>query len=415
MSNGPPQFPQCGGRPENLPLNPNSNATMPNTKPSHFDPISSLAQMSQQLTSTGVPGSMNGQSMMGGFNNNGMMNDMGPMGGMNDGQMDFGGGNMGGMGGPNQFPMGGPRSMSPKIGPQQMGFPSGPGGMPPNMRMVRPPMGYNGTNIQVKPNAPNTIQYLPARPQMNNANPPRGPPSLEFLQRYTNPMSMDEMNKGAPGGNQQNMPYFPNQNNPNSCGSNPMDPLGDGGPNSMIPGSGPPHGMMNQNSMMMRGPGGGGGGPMRGSGGNMMRFPSPNANMGGNPCMMGNNNFNSSNNPNMGPNEHQMNQMMMFGGGGGGPNQQNPQMFVPGPKSSPMGGPPNVNSDMQMSGGMGGGNAGQPHFNKQQQQQQQSHFPSTADPNYAQQYHNFQQQLYATNNANQRNQMGMQNQTFMPK
>jgi hypothetical protein len=140
--------------------------------------------------------------------------------------------------------------------------------------------------------------------------------------------------------------------------------------------------------------------------------------MGGNPCMMGNNTFNSSNNPNMGPNDHQMNQMMMFSGNAGGPNQQNPQMFVPGPKSSPMGGPGQVvNSEMQMSGGMvpmGGGNAGQPHFNKQQQQQQ-SHFPSTADPNYAQQYHNFQQQLYATNNANQRNQMGMQNQTFMPK
>ncbi|XP_070495956.1 protein BCL9 homolog isoform X3 [Chironomus tepperi] len=378
-----PQFPSCSGRPENLPLNPNSNAAMPNTKPSHFDPISSLAQMSQQLTSTGVPNPMNGQPMMGGFNNNGMMNDMGPMG-MSDGQMDFGG-NMGNMG-PNQFPMGpgGPRSMSPKIGPQ-MGFPpNGPGGgMPPNMRMVRPPMGYNGTNIQVKPNAPNTIQYLPARPQMNNSNPPR-PPSLEFLQRYTNPMGMDEMNKGAAPnivGNQQNMPYFPNQNNPNQCMGPGMDPM-DGGP---------PPGMMNQNPMMMRG------GGMRGN----MRFPGPPSGNINNPCMMGNNTFNSSNNPNM--NDHQM----MFGGGPG-PNQQNPQMFVAGPKSSPI---PQPNPDqMQMMGGGGNG----PHFNKQQQ----SHFPSTTDPNYAQQYHNFQQQLYATNNtSNQRNQMGMGgNQApFMPK
>jgi hypothetical protein len=352
---------------------------MPNSKPSHFDPISSLAQMSQQLTSTGVPNPMNGQPMMGGFNNNGMMNDMGPMG-LPDGQMDFGG-NMGNMN-PNQFPMGGPRSMSPKIGPQ-MGFPpNGPGGgMPPNMRMVRPPMGYNGTNIQVKPNAPNTIQYLPARPQMNNSNPPR-PPSLEFLQRYTNPMGMDEMNKGAAPnvGNQQNMPYFPNQNNPNQCMGPGMDPM-DGGP---------PPGMMTQNQMMMRGA------AMRGN----MRFPGPPSGNINNPCMMGNNSFNSSNNPNM--NDHQM----MFGGGPG-PNQQNPQMFVAGPKSSPI---PPPNPEMQMMGGGGNG----PHFNKQQQ----SHFPSTADPNYAQQYHNFQQQLYATNNtSNQRNQMGMggNQQPFMPK
>ena len=391
-NNGPqPQFPPCSGRPD-IPLNPNSNATMTNPKPSsHFDPISSLAQMSQQLTSTGgVPGSMNGQPMMGGFNNNGMMNDMGPMGMGPEGQMGPGvqmefGGMPPGMA-PNQY--GGPRSMSPKIGGPQMGFP-GPGPMP-NMRMVRP-MGYNGTNIQVKPNAPNTIQYLPARPQMNNSNPPRGPPSLDFLQRFTNPMGMDEMNKG-PGGNQQNMPYFPNQNNP-ACGMG-MDP-NDGGVNQMGPGNGPP-GMMNQNPMMMRG--------MRGNGGgSMMRFPGPSPG-GGNPCMMGNNSFNSSNNPNMGG-DHQM----MFSGPGG---QQNPQMFVAGPKGSPMGGPPNP-EQMQM---MGGGPP--PHFKQQQQQQQQqqSHFPSTADPNYAQQFHNFQQQLYATNNNNQRNQMGMGgNQAFMPK
>lgn len=389
-NNGPPpQFAPCSGRPD-LPLNPNSNATvMSNTKPSHFDPISSLAQMSQQLSTAGVPGSLNGQQMMSGFNNNGMMNEMGgqmnigPEGQMG-GQMEFGGmvPNMG----QNQY--GGPRSMSPKIGGPQMGFP-GPG--MPNMRMARP-MGYNGTNIQVKPNAPNTIQYLPARPQMNNANPPRGPPSLDFLQRFTNPMGMDEMNKGGPVGNQQNMPYFPNQNNSANCGMGPgMDPI-DGSINPMGPGNGPPMGMMNQNPMMMRG--------MRGNGGgNMMRFPGP-AGVN-NPCMMGNAAFNnSSNNPNMGG-DHQM----MFGGPGG---QQNPQMFVAGPKGSPMNGPPNPEQMQMMSG--------PPHFKQQpQQQQQQSHFPSTADPNYAQQYHNFQQQLYATNN-NPRNQMGMGgNQAFMPK
>lgn len=388
MGNGqPPQFAPCSGRPD-LPLNPNSNATMTNTKPSHFDPISSLAQMSQQLTTAGVPGSMNGQQMMSGFNNNGMINEMGgqmnmgPEGQM--GQMDFGG--MGPGMGPNQYS--GPRSMSPKIGGPQMGFP-GPG--MPNMRMTRP-MGYNGTNIQVKPNAPNTIQYLPARPQMSNANPPRGPPSLEFLQRFTNPMGMDDMNKGGPVGNQQNMPYFPNQNNSSGCGMGPgMDPL-DGGGNSMGPNNGPPMGMMNQNPMMMRG--------MRGNGGNMMRFQGPS---GGNPCMMGNNSFNNSSNNPMGGGPDQM----MFSGPG---MQQNPQMFVSGPKGSPMSNAPNP-EQMQMMGGPGGP---PPHF-KQQNQQQQSHFPSTADPNYAQQYHNFQQQLYATNN-NQRNQMGLGgNQAFMPK
>lgn len=377
-NNGPPpQFAPCSGRPD-LPLNPNSNATMTNPKPSsHFDPISSLAQMSQQLSTSGVPGSMNGQPMMGGFNNNGMMNEMGPMG--MDGQMGPGGQmDFGGMI-PNQY--GGPRSMSPKIGGPQMGFPGA--GQMPNMRMVRP-MGYNGTNIQVKPNAPNTIQYLPARPQMNNSNPPRGPPSLEFLQRFTNPLGMDEMSKGGPGGS-QNMPYFPN--NPATCGMVSGMDLHDGNVNQMGgSGNGPP---MMQNAMMMRGIRGNGGG-------NMMRFAGPQGpgGVGGNPCMMGNN-FNNS--------EHQM----MFGGTGG---QQNPQqMFVAGPKGSPMNCPPN-SEQMQI---MGGGPP--PHFKHQQQQQQQSQFPSS-DPSYALQYQNFQQQLYSVNQNPQRNQMNMGgNPAFMPK
>lgn len=44
---------------------------------------------------------------------------------------------------------------------------------------------------QVKPSAPNTIQYLPTRPQAPCHPGPRGPPSLDFLQRVTNPMQMD--------------------------------------------------------------------------------------------------------------------------------------------------------------------------------------------------------------------------------
>ena len=41
--------------------------------------------------------------------------------------------------------------------------------------------------------------------------------------------------------------------------------------------------------------------------------------------------------------------------------------------------------------------------------------PTTADPNYAQQFHNFQQQLYATNTRSQMNNqppMGAANQSF---
>jgi hypothetical protein len=446
MGGGSP-FPQMGGRPENLPLNPNCSV-IPNTKPLAHDPISSLAQMSQQLTSSGG-GSMNGgagqvppgQGMMGGFVNNGMMSDMGPMGQMGQGgQMSMPGDGMGGpgMGGPGsgmdygmgpgmgmgpggQFgPMGvggpGQRPMSPKIGPGMgPGFPGGPG-MPPRM-MGRGPMGpgpYNGTNIQVKPNAPNTIQYLPARPQVSNQN-PRGPPSLDFLQRFAGPMNPmdDPMNKSN---NQNNMAFFPNQpNNPGNMGGCGMDGDGSmgggmgpmGGP--MGPGPNTPPGMMNQ-GMMMRG---------MGRGPNMMRFPGPN----NNPCMMGNQNFNSSNNNpnNMGGNDQ------MF------PNSPNPQMFVAGPKGSPMGGlpmgqngpnqiptsnamngppPPEMQQQMCGPGGPGPG----PHFNK-------SHYmgPNTADPNYAQQYHNFQQQLYATNTRNQQGgpmggMGGPNNQSFlMPK
>jgi hypothetical protein len=71
-------------RTDNIPLNPNQSAI---TKASHFDPISSLAQMSQQLTSNS--GSMNSggvlgapPGMMGNFNHG--MNHPGMMaGGMN--------------------------------------------------------------------------------------------------------------------------------------------------------------------------------------------------------------------------------------------------------------------------------------------------------------------------------------------
>lgn len=82
----------------------------------------------------------------------------------------------------------------------------------------------------------------------------------------------------------------------------------------------------------------------------------------------------------------------MFQPGGPPPNAQ---MFVGGPKGSPMGGM-----------GMGGPppDAGQPLPPSMSQNNsfKSSPFvgPTTADPNYAQQFHNFQQQLYATGTRN---------------
>lgn len=174
----------------------------------------------------------------------------GPMGmggpvGMGGGPMGYGGGMAG--------------SLSPKLGGQMMtsgGFPGAPGGgMPP--RMMGRPMGpsgpYNGANIQVKASAPNTIQYLPARgTQVGNPN-PRGPPSLEFLQRFANP------NGGMDGkqGNQGGIPYFGNCNQggpmggPGGMGGSMMDNGPMEGPMGGAHMSGPPQ-MMQQNMMRMR-------------------------------------------------------------------------------------------------------------------------------------------------------------------
>lgn len=120
--------------------------------------------------------------------------------------------NMGGpgMGGPMEGMMGGgdfppDMNLSPKMGGGPMGGPMGP--MGPDAAMMGPRMPgagkmppFNGANVQVKASAPNTIQYLPTRPQMPCNSGPRGPPSLDFLQRVTNPMQMD----GSKG-----VQYFP--------------------------------------------------------------------------------------------------------------------------------------------------------------------------------------------------------------
>lgn len=129
--------------------------------------------------------------------------------------------NMGGpgMGGPMEGMMGGgdfppDMNLSPKMGGGPMGGPMGP--MGPDAAMMGPRMGgagkmppFNGANVQVKASAPNTIQYLPTRPQMPCNSGPRGPPSLDFLQRVTNPQMQMEGGKGGvayfPGGRAMDM------------------------------------------------------------------------------------------------------------------------------------------------------------------------------------------------------------------
>lgn len=372
------QFSSCG-RSDNMPLNPQSNV---GPKSSHFDPISSLAQMSQQLTSNVTGGGpMNGQPPPGmGMGGYGMMNEDGMdcMGGMMPGQYP--------MMGQNPLMMGGPRSLSPKL--TGGGFP-GAGPMGPRL-MGRSQMGgpFNGTNIQVKASAPNTIQYLPTRPQIGG-NQQNRPPSLDFLPRFTNPMnSMDVKMMN------QNMPFYSN------C--SPMDVGHGGGPDQMggMGGGMPPH-MINQN-MLMRG----------------MRPQNPNAaalmRMGGPPSHMMGNHFNGSPNNGVGGGPGNPNMNEMFPG-----NSPNAQMFVAGSKGSPIitnanqgdniqGHPAMINQSQNHTMPNGPGPNNQPPNGGGPFKQSQFVGPTTADPNYAQQYHNFQQQLYATNTRNQlNNQPGM--------
>lgn len=371
-------------RGENVPLNPNCTSSMPmNPKVSHFDPISSLAQMSQQLTNSATS-SLNGQNNQGGgmmnFNSPSMhMMDMGACHGLGD--LDQNPGNMMGMGmqgPPHGFhpnsPMAPIRSLSPKL---QGPFPNH---MPMPRMMGRPPGAnpYNGANVQVKPNAPNTIQYLPAKPQVGQAPGPRGPPSLDFLQRFAGPMpNMD----GSKMPNPQNMQYFP------GCGPNNGPMQGPGGPM-------PPH-MAHMDGMPPDGPMG----PMMGGMGN-----------GGGPMMGGNMGMPAGMMPMMRgplrppPGMMRMPQMSFNGPNNGGPDG----MFNPGPNM------PNPNAQMFVGGppkgspmGLGAPDATQPLPPSIGQSNSFKNFvgPTTADPNYAQQFHNFQQQLYATST---RSQMGGQ-------
>ncbi|XP_050742973.1 protein BCL9 homolog [Drosophila biarmipes] len=232
---------QFSRRSDNIPLNPNSGNRPPQNKMTqNFDPISSLAQMSQQLTSCvssmGSPAGSSGMSMMGGptdinmehamisglegpgmdvinQNNchpmNAVMNSMGQR--MMNPKMCV-------PGGPSSLPGFNPNSPNgvlresplgpgPVPGPGPMNSPNFQGVLPPGARMMgRMPIGFGSNfnpNIQVKASTPNTIQYMPVRPQNasnnnnNGASNVRMPPSLEFLQRYANPQ-MASVGNGSP-------------------------------------------------------------------------------------------------------------------------------------------------------------------------------------------------------------------------
>lgn len=274
--------------------------------------------------------------------------------------------------------MGGPRMSSPS--PQNCPFPGQPGGPGPrgmpmnNFQMGNNGMpgggrggpGFNSPNIQVKPDAPNTIQYLPnrgANPTPRSKNPPA--PNLDFLQ-HTIPLT--NLDKKVPS---QNLQYFPNSggNMPPSNGPN-MNP-------------GPPPGNMPMNvgpgrpQLMMRGPQGpqnhmgqmGPGGPhnhMMQSGDMMYNRPPGPQNMGpGGPGMYG-----------PGP----------PGGMNGPPGGMNAGNGCPPPNMHMDGGPPQMGPNYN-------------HFKQQGPPQQQNYMnPNMGpDPNYDRQYLNFQQQLYATN------------------
>ena len=451
-----------------MPLNPNCSTPSGLAPPMGkvFDPISSMAQMSQQLTS----GTSGGSPPSSGTPTLNMGAGGAPA--HNPNLMDSPGGMMG-------MP---PVSSSPSLMGASITSPVGGGGGPrgsspgtmammggPNVRMGGPgmprppcsmPGGYSGANIQVKASAPNTIQYLPARPSAMPG--PRGPPSLDFLPRFSSP--------GAPGGDKM----FPSSSTPSSlCGPNapPMSTLsmsgpcgppmngpgpgcsmagpmnGPGGPMCTISGpmsSGPPGptmsggptppfgmtggpngtmgmcpngpmgpGPMNSMGNPMAGPNGaimGPNGPMSGPGGNMM---GPNGPIGMNPGMIGPSGqmmgprgggpmLRGSSPGGMMPGPVVSPDMYSMGGPGpnmgGGPGQGGPNQMMSGSPS--MYGPKGSPVPMNMGGGMAP-DAAQPLPPSMGQSGnfKSSTFmaPTTADPTYAAQFHNFQQQLYATN------------------
>ncbi|KAH8272506.1 hypothetical protein KR044_012142, partial [Drosophila immigrans] len=486
-----PTVQQFARRADNMPLNPNSasNRSAPNAKMSqNFDPISSLAQMSQQLTSCvsgGVGGSpAGGMNMLGppdvNMEHSSMMSavalvDTTEMDHMNHNS------NSNSCHSANAMlnPVMGQRMLNPKM----CGFNTGAGPGPvPNSgggslamagsgfhgilpagatRMMgrMPPVNFGpnfNANIQVKATTPNTIQYMPVRPHNNNNGNGNGngngsnvrmPPSLEFLQRYANPQmtggppighvigndvgamiigpGSGSMNVNSPNEQQQqqlqqqqqqhgNSKIINSPNNTNGIGMNffqncnQLPALDDevgaavvsGGQATMIRGMRPQGGMRQHGGMMARMQA-----PV-----NRQQVQFAGINADGLEC---------NNDPaavlfNNGPNaaamfaasQHQQHQQQQQGQCKPPPSHQKPGMppgmcgnvgMQGGPSpgqglvqnhSHPVMGAPN-SSNLMSTGG--GNSVGSVNFVG----------PSSNDLKYAQQYHSFQQQLYATNTRSQ--------------
>lgn len=247
----------------------------------------------------------------------------------------------------------------PGQAPNHRNAPPANAGSPSMMTRGAP---FNSPTIQMKPSAPNTIQYLPARQQ--NASPMSNrPPSLEFLQRFAAPLT--NLDNKVPT---HNLQYFPSNgsSNPPSVHSNV----------GMNPGAGPmAPGLMNSQRPpvnMMMGP------MMRGTSSNVTHpsgqiYPIGSGLPGAESPMFGRPPCPSVNNQ-MIP----VNAMSGSQGVGMFPNKQMPL---------PMGGmAPDATQPLPPSMGQSFSYKQSPFYG-----------PTTADPNYAVQFHNFQQQLYATN------------------
>lgn len=374
------------GQPENVPLNPNNiNSCMGiqgTVNSNHFDPITSLAQMSQQFPNITPSNSLGDGPIMHSGNPPGIQQNMHSMQEMNAAGGDYDvGGFSAGLSGYNPTPrmgnLGIPNRPLIGYGPMHQaayhGEPHGPQRPMDSHNSMRP-------NVQVKPGAPNTIQYLPAAKPNPCQGGPRGPPSLDFLQNFTNPSSQR---------------CFPNNMgpHPNSMHNMQQNVVFNGinraqRPNGFQAGQTYPHNQMRPQIMsnMHQGPS-----PIRmqhmvGGGvfpGSRMNFD--NKQFGGEmmPQM--------SNQPNL------------------------PRMYIPGNQVNNVG----MRSRASVQPGIhpnvdGTGNSfkngpfiagpGNP----------------TSDPNYAQQYHNFQQQLYATGTRasvpqHQNHHMGTNSPSFLPE
>ncbi|KAL9873505.1 BCL9 domain-containing protein legless isoform 2-T3 [Glossina fuscipes fuscipes] len=454
-------------RPDNMPLNPNNNRTGQSKMTNSFDPITSLAQMSQQLgvgvNMASTPGSI------GALGTGSAVNDMSPSTNMNmDSLMssldpsisehcNSAGGNMGIVGsssvsfGPSNCHMIGPmgqRLMSPKMCGNanvatftsvntSMRESSAPfSGMMSTHRMVNHRISTNfanfnvSPNIQVKASTPNTIQYMPVRPQNNNNNTMRATPSLEFL-RYTNPQligpagslsgvgvldsssHITQMNaandigkvanaSNGLGTNMQQMNFYGNCNQINSVGMVEQDELQSTG------GLLSPHDLnLNQHGNVLRGMR-----PMRqpsmaqggGLAGPRMQLPGmPNITSTGSNALSP---FSGNDPESMDISESSPSMFNSAASGGGQLQmyQQKPNksmalnavnagatvLIGPGPSNNILPNPLNVNGNI-MPAGCSSGSINYKSFVG----------PTSNDLKYAQQYHTFQQQLYATSTRNQ--------------